>query len=473
MKFRNRDKDLRFLKQRFARREPQFMVVYGRRRIGKTVLLTHWIEECLPGKHLFWTAHRTTSDVLLGGFSEAVATLTPAVKSAIRFTSWQAALEQLFQIGSERRVVAVIDEFPYLVESAPEIPSLMQKLWDKHKANSRLFLILCGSHYHMMHEQFASQQKPLYGRLTENLILEEIAPEDLSLFLPRYSAEQIVETYGVIGGVPGYLELWDDRRPVFKNIEERILTGNTFFSQEATLLIQDEIAEPRTYLAILEAMGGKRCLPSELALATGIAINHMGKYLRTLVDLRLVRRILSEDVKHRTQSRMSRYEISDPFLRFHFQYVYPHADLVQQKRTSRLAEIVRSSFDSYIGTTAYEQLARRRIGDLGDNNQLPFVPDYVGRAWTREVEIDVAAVGWKQRAVLLGECKWQNTRMPESALDDLVARSAKFANFSGFKKHYALFCKAGFATSLRQRAQKESVLLFTGGAIEPCNSHDE
>jgi hypothetical protein len=118
------------------------------------------------------------------------------------------------------------------VECAPEIPSLLQKLWDKHKENSHIFLILCGSHFHMMHEQFVSRQKPLYGRVTESLVLDEIAPEDLGLFLPRYSPEQIVETYSVIGGIPGYLELWDDRTPVFRNIEQRILSGTTFFSQE-------------------------------------------------------------------------------------------------------------------------------------------------------------------------------------------------------------------------------------------------
>jgi uncharacterized protein len=170
-------------------------------------------------------------------------------------------------------------------------------------------------------------------------------------------------------------------------------------------LIQDEIAKPRTYLAILEAMGAKRCTPSELARTTGIAINHMGKYLRTLLDLHFIRRILSEDVKQRSQTRMSRYEIRDPYLRFHFQFIYPHADLVEQKRSSRLSELVHANFDSYVGHTAYEELARRRIARLGDEQKLSFVPDYVGRAWTRHAELDVVAVGWKQKSVLIGECK--------------------------------------------------------------------
>jgi AAA+ ATPase superfamily predicted ATPase len=466
MQFKNRIRDLQFLNQRFAGKKARFMVVYGRRRIGKTVLLRHWIEEHLSGKHLLWTAHRTTSDVLLGGFSEAIAKLTPEVRGEVKFTNWQAAFEQLFHLGNSRRLAVVIDEFPYLVECAPEIPTLLQKLWDKHKDENHLFLILCGSHYHMMHEQFASRQKPLYGRVTENLILDEIAPEELGLFLPRYSPEQIVETYSVIGGVPGYLELWDDRRPVFRNIEEQLLSGITFFSQEATLLIQDEIAEPRTYLAILEAMGANRSTPAELARATGIAINHMGKYLRTLLDLRFVRRILSEDAKNRTQTRMTRYEIRDPFLRFHFQYIYPYADLVQQKRIGRLTEIVRTNFDGYVGNTAYEELARRKIAQLGDEQELSFSPDYIGRAWTRQVELDVVAVGWKQKSVLIGECKWQSARVTDAVLDSLIERGEKFLNFAGFKKHYALFSKSGFTASLEERAKQKNVLLFSGGKLD-------
>jgi AAA+ ATPase superfamily predicted ATPase len=176
--------------------------------------------------------------------------------------------------------------------------------------------------------------------------------------------------------------------------------------------------------------------------------------------------MLSEDVKNRTQSRMSRYEIRDPFLRFHFHYVYPHADLVQQKRTARLSEMVRATFDSYVGSTGYEDLARRLIARMGDEHRLPFSPDYVGRAWTRHAEIDVAAVNWKDKSVILGECKWQSGRVTDATLDDLAKRGEKMANFAGFKKHYALFSKAGFTASLEKRAAREHVLLFRGGAFD-------
>jgi len=162
-------------------------------------------------------------------------------------------------------LIVAIDEFPYLLESVPEFSSILQMVWDQHARSSHLILLLCGSHYHMMFKEFVSGKGPLYGRSTADLLLQEIAPASIGLFLPRYSPEQIVETYSVIGGVPKYLEMWDDRKPVFKNIEDSILSPVTIFRQEAIFLIQDEIPEPRTYLAILEAIGRGIKSPSAIS----------------------------------------------------------------------------------------------------------------------------------------------------------------------------------------------------------------
>lgn len=464
--FINRSRDLSRLNEAFDRTRAEFHVLYGRRRIGKTSLLRHWVDDVLEGQHLYWTAHRTTNEALLEGFSEAILSLIPDVAVPMQLPNWEAAFKQLFRLAEKRRLVAVIDEFPYLVESVPEIPTLLQKLWDQHKSKNQIFLILCGSHYHMMHEQFASSKKPLFGRATESLVLEEIEPGELPLFLPNYSWQQIVETYGVIGGVPAYLELWDDRRPVERNIRELILSGKTFFTQEALMLVQDEIAEPRTYLALLEGLGARLSTPSTLAKSTGIAINHVGKYLKTLVDLRFIRRVISEDVEHRTRTRISRYEIRDPFLRFYFHYLYPNANLVGIGDVEKLAELVKQSFPSYVGSTSYEEFARRKLKALGDGGNLPFVPKYIGRAWTKKVELDVVGVSWTEKAVIFGECKWRSTKVGVDVLDDLIARSQQLQRLAGFKHHYALFSKSGFTAALTQRATNEGVLLFQGPLID-------
>jgi len=467
MVFVNRERELQQLDAILQAVGPQLVVVYGRRRIGKTTLLTHWMNQRVVGEHAYWVAHRTSSDVLLRGFSEAVARLLPAQTTGVVFSDWAAALKQVFALGREHRLIVTLDEFPYLVESVPEIPSLLQTLWDQESQRTRIALVLCGSHYHMMHHQFLSPRQPLYGRATAVIQVEEIGPGDLVEFLPRYSPLQVVETYSVIGGVPKYLELWDDGSTVLRNVERLVLSPASLFRHEALMLIQDEIAEPRTYLAILECLGAGLKAPADLARETGIAINHMGRYLHTLVELRLVRRVLSEDVPDRKRTRASRYEIRDPFLRFYFHFVYRYPELVEQNRTKRLAEIIRSGFDGYVARTGYEELARRAVAEAADRGELPFEPLYIGRAWNRRVEIDVVAISRRERAVLLGECKWHRTRMGPEILVSLHQRAGKLKHVEGFKKHYALFSRSGFTKRLQRQALEDRVLLFEGPDFKP------
>ena len=240
----------------------------------------------------------------------------------------------------------------------------------------------------------------------------------------------------------------------------------TFLSQEALLLIHDEIAEPRTYFGLMEALGSNLRTPAELAKAAGVAINHVGKYLRTLVDLRLVSRVLSGEASDRARTRLTRYEIRDPFFRFYFQFLYPNWPLLQQGRVERMREIVGEGFESYVGRTAYEELARRRIARLGDAGELPFRPDYVGRAWSRAAELDVVAVNWHDRTVLFGECKWRREKMSGDDLRSLRERAGRFPGFAGFKHHWALFSRSGFTAALLQAPERSAgLLLFQDGDL--------
>ena len=455
--FKNHISEIELLNDFANSRRAEMAVLYGRRRIGKTKLLQHWATTH-KSPHLYWTAYRTTSEQLLEGFSAELAFLSPGASSEIVFHSWEAAFDHLFQIAAKKPHIAVIDEFPYLVEMVPEIPTLLQKLWDKHSATSRLILVLSGSHYHMMHEQFSSNRKPLFGRAGRHIILDEIEPDQMQLFLPHYSPEQIVETYGVVGGVPGYLELWDDRRPVWHNVQRLLLSHGTFFSQEAIMLIQDEISEPRTYLGILQALGAGLKTPNQLAKDTGLYINHIGKYLSTLVDLRLVRRVISEDVKNKRKTRISKYEIRDPYLRFHFEFLYPYPD----RRDRWLADQVKERFPAYIGKTAYEELARRHLAKIGGQNRLPFSPQYTGRAWSKDAEIDVVAINREDQSVILGECKWTRRKMNKADLLSLQKRADKLTRLKGFHKHFALFSKSGFTKDISTLPPRERPLRFEG-----------
>lgn len=469
MAFVNREKELAQLDDLFQREEAQFVVIYGRRRIGKTSLIQHWVDQHQSLASLHWTAYKTTSSILLESFSAAVSSQMGRLPEAASFNSWESALETIFEWATTESLVIVIDEFPYLIEAVPEFSSLLQIYWDKNHKKSKLFLMICGSQYHMMVEEFLSGKKPLFGRSTANILLREVELEAMSLFLPRYSPSQIVETYGVIGGVPEYLELWDDGKSVMKNIEELILSPVTIFKQEAIFLIQDEIAEPRTYLAMLEAIGAGLKTPTQISEITGVAISHIGKYLQTLLSFDLISRVYSIEDHRKLNPRSGRYEIHDSFLRFYFTYIRPRMNLLEQKREARLLDMIKESFPSFIGKTSYEILCRKRIAFLGDRGELPFIPDEIGRVYDRRLEIDIAAANMRDHQLLVGECKWKTTKMGAEEIDTLIQKASKLAKWKGYNKLYAFFSKTGFTKDMLKRARDEKHLLFEGPELKRVN----
>jgi AAA+ ATPase superfamily predicted ATPase len=188
----------------------------------------------------------------------------------------------------------------------------------------------------------------------------------------------------------------------------------------------------------------------------------MGKYLRSLLDLGFIRRIISLDAPDRSNTRLSRYEIKDSYLRFFFSFIYPNIELLEQHRYTRLMEIIKENYSAYVGRTGFEELARRHIGQMGDRHELSFIPESVGRIWSRSAEVDVAAIDRKSCNILLGECKWTGKKMDLHVLDRLIEKSKSFIRIKGYKNHFALFSKSGFTSSLQKRAKAESILIFGG-----------
>ncbi len=461
-RFFDRERELAFLQEIDAREGAQLVAVYGRRRIGKTSLLMRWLEAEPKARAVYFVAHRSTSASLLAKFSRALQPVLGTADPAFSFSSWDALLHELARRSRTDRLVVVIDELPYLLESEPSFATILQAAWDRELRRSKVRLFLAGSHYHMMQDTLASPRGPLFGRTTADLLLDEIGLQEMSLFLPDYSPEQLVETYSVIGGVPRYLEAWSDRRPVLANVRDAVLSPVSIFRNEPTFLIQDEIADPRTYLAILEAIGAGMKRPVDIAGLSGVRLAHVGKYLHTLELLRFVRRIVSVEAPSPSTARTSQYEIRDPYLRFHFTFVLPNLRLLEQGRLDRLLGIVRDGFDAYVGKTGYEEICRRHVAALSDRGKLPFDALDVGRIWDRRVEIDIAAIDRRSRTALLGECRWRRGKVGVDVLDDLKSRAMGLRKLAEYKLHYMLFSRAGFTAALEERAKRERVRLVRG-----------
>jgi uncharacterized protein len=447
----------------------QFMVVCGRRRIGKTTLLSYWLHG-RPRKQIrgfYWVAHRSTPEILLRGFSDALAScLGSDMIGKLSFSSWEDAFLQMFALARKEPLVAGIDELPYLLESVPGLASLLQKIWDSQKRGSQLKLILCGSQYHMMQQELFHPKRPLYGRSTASMVIDEIAPTHLGAFLPHYSPVQIVETYSVTGGVPKYLELWDDSKTVLHNIRHVVLSPDKMFRGEAVFLIQDEIPEARTYFAILEALGCGLKTPVTLGRITGLPVTHIGKYLHHLLELRIVRRVHSTEAPNEAQTRLTRYEIRDPYLRFHFEFVHPHPSWVEQNMMEKLMEQITPRFDAFVGKTGYEELARAHLNHLADAGKLPLKPKLIGRAWNTNSEVDLCGLDRKATTALFGECRWNSRKMDSTVLSELKAKADTFPRLRKWKKRFVLFSRSGFTADLTKLAKEEGVMLFDGPLLE-------
>lgn len=462
MSFYNRKKELLLLDDVYNRTNAQFMVIYGRRRIGKTALINHWLEKRIKTTNIYWVAHRSSAKILLHSFSQSIAPLLGISDEGFTFSNWEVALKQLSEISTKKRIVIAIDELPYLIEAVPSFTSILQACWDQYLSKSKIFILICGSHFHMMQHEFISPKGSLYGRTTSDLLLHEIAPNEIKLFLSKYSPEQIIETFSIIGGVPKYLELWNDGKTIFKNLEELILSPVTIFRQEPVFLIQDEISDIRSYLAILEAIGSGMRPQKDIAEKTGIALPNISKYLNVLANLGFIRRIISIDAPDKTNTRMTSYEIRDSYLRFYFSCIQPFISLLEQGRNQRLLDIIKEKFNTYVARNGFEELCRRYITTIGDSGNLSFIPDDIGRIWNRNVEIDIAAINTKDKHLLLGECKWTNTKVNENILKELKTKSLKLRNIKTYTITYALFSKSGFTKGLKAIAKEENILLFDG-----------
>lgn len=456
--FVNRTRELQFLENRFASDGAELIVLYGRRRVGKTELLRTFCED---KPHVFFVADLGTEEGQLAEFTRQIGEFTAGDPNLVApFTSWEAAFNFLSRQTQERLVV-VLDEFTYLIDVNDALPSTFQKLWDTQLQGSRLMLVLCGSYVGMMEQEVLAYRSPLYGRRTGQWRLQPLSFWDAKEMLSRFSLEDMVRAYAVLGGVPAYLRQFDDKLSLLRNIEQKILTLGEFLYDEPRFLLLQELREPSRYFAVLEAVAGGRTRLNEIAQATKIAPTSVSFYLKTLQEMGLIDRIVPATEKNPAKSRWGIYQLSDSYFRFWFRFVYPNHSLLERGETGQVMARVREQLDQYVGP-AFEILCQEAIwrtqGTPNSAIGLDFTPSVVGRWWNRQQEIDVAAIG--EGAVLLGECKWSSRPVGVNILDDLKQRTQPLIEQQEWGNvSYALFSRSGFTPALQKRAETEEILL--------------
>jgi len=394
VKFVDRKEELSLLERLCGEGKPHLVLVYGRRRVGKTRLLLELLSR-RPGLYFY---------VPLGGRDTVLAELSRAVEGeffrGFRFPDFSSFLEYI-AVKLERGVTVVVDEFQRLAEVEGAI-SLLQRYWDERFSKSRGVLILSGSTVGVIERVALRGDAPLYGRRTAVLKLEPLGFRALTEWFTGYSPLELVKIYGAFGGTPAYLELVDEGKSPERNIIDLVLSKRGPLHEEPLFLLLEELRAPARYMDVLTAISQGRRTLSEIASAAGISRENLTTYLATLEHLGLIER--ERPVLSRGRSM---YSIKDPFFAFWFRFVWPNKSLLERGLENELWASVAVDFNTYLGWV-FEKVALEHVVSEVRSGRFPLEPDVVGRWWAKGEEVDIVVASAREGVGALIEVKWSD-----------------------------------------------------------------
>jgi hypothetical protein len=446
MTFVDRDEELSILDDEFGQfpKRASLVVIYGRRRVGKTELIKEFGKK---RDHIYLLATLQSKEEVIRNFSLKVAEFF-GDKSVLAqpHTTWEGFFEYLIKELKARKtpLILAFDEFTYLIQQDHAIPSIFQYYWDEKLKDLPVMLVLCGSYVGMMEKEVLSYKSPLYGRSTRQLFVLELDFKYLHEFMPNYSKEQLVELYAILGAVPFYLLQFDQDKPPMDNVRTVFLDKSRSLFNDGLLLLREEVKEPRNYLSILKAISFGKTTPKEIADNAHLDQLLVGKYLDVLRGMKLVSRFVPVAEKNPEKSKKGIYKITDHYYDFWLKFVYPYSDYVEEGRQDELIKnIIAPNFGAYVGR-AFEALARKKLIELNKKGKLPFTFEHVGAWWSGETEIDLVALNPKTKEILFAEVKWSDLKEGEVSgiLSGLKEKAALVKwNIDGRKEYYAVIAK--------------------------------
>lgn len=452
--FIGRKREIALLDQLWQQPQATMLILYGRRRVGKTRLITHWVKNSQK-RALYWVAEPSSAADQLRSFSQAIYNFEHTGEAApqnFTYASWQQAFEQVAQLAERERFALFIDEFTYVLAITPSIAGTLQNLWDHQLKQRNLFLTICGSHLGMMQRQILAYQAPLYGRATQQIHLQPLTFGTTADFFPNYRPDERVALYAIFGGIPAYWERINPHQSISYNIKQQLLTPNNLMQFEPRLLLQDFIQDPHNYVSILSAIANGDRTQKQISTRTGLPQGHVSKYVGVLRDSGFVHRRVPVTAKE--SSRLGRYHIIDPYLRFYYRFLASRqAQLALGESDLALAEIQRHLID-FIGTHTWEEICREWTLRAGVRQLIGVTPDQVGSAWTKTAQVDVVGINSMEKTLVLGECKWGSKQTGRQVLQALADKTADIVPKNGrWHVHYLGFSRHGWSDAAHALAQ--------------------
>lgn len=453
-----REKEIRTMNQRFDKGNFECIVIYGRRRVGKTALIN---EFCKGKPAIYFSALNASAQENLEALSKAIYLYkNPGEVNAPVYQNYENALDAVTEIAKERRVVFVIDEYPYLARSERSISSRLQHVIDHIWQNSRLFLILCGSSMSFMEYQVLGYESPLYGRRTAQFKVQALTYREVTAFHQGLCVEDQALLYGITGGVPHYINKLEVEGDLDEAVRENLLNTSSYLFEEPENLLKQELREPAIYNSVISAIAGGASHANEIATKVGVESGICAKYLRVLLELGILKK---ETPIMEKAGKKTIYIIDDNFFRFWYRFVPGNMSAISAGRMEQIYErAIRPYFSDYMGLI-FEKMCLEYL--LRYAQDLPILLSDAGQWWgtdpktRKEVQIDIVGVPVEGQEYIIGSCKYKNTPVGVDELELLRQYASVFRQ--GCRFHYFIFSKGGFTKALRELSGQGEVTLLT------------
>ena len=450
MNFINREKEMETLDREY-KKENSFVVIYGRRRVGKTTLIKEFIKD---KKAFYFFADKQNENLQIERFKNQIAeNFKDEILKKIEIKDWDTLFEYLIMKISNEKFVLVIDEFQYLTLINKNFSSIFQRIYDEKLKDKNIMIILCGSLISMMYSETLAYDSPLYGRRTAQIKLQPIKFKYYNKFFKNKSTQDLIELYSITGGIPKYILSIDREQSALYNIENNLFDKNNYLYSEPKFLIQEEVNDLSRYFSILNAISIGHTKMSSISSYLQINAGGISAYISKLIELDILEKEIpiTENIDN---SKKVLYKIKDNYLKFWFAYIYPYQSYFEIENLTYIKNKINNEFELYV-SKIYEDLARESMWE-----NIPFPLLKVGRWWDKNTEVDIVALG-ENNKIIFGECKYSKKQVGLSILKQLQekAKNIKWNN-NNREEYFILFSKSGFSEELEELAQKEKNIIL-------------
>jgi len=453
--FIGRDFEIKELNKLYNTDKFQCIIVYGRRRVGKTRLIQEFIKD---KKAIYFASMETNSRHNLLNFTNAILKVFGSdLDEDLSFKDWDASFDYIYKKSLNERLILVIDEYPYLAKSESYLSSLLQIKIDHFLVDTKLFLILCGSSMSFMEYQVLGYKSPLYGRRTAQIKMKSLDFFDSIKFHNNFSIYDQAIIYGLTGGTPQYLNLISDDKTIRENIIDCFLNTTSFLYEEPINLIMQELDEPNVHNGIITAIANGASKLNEISTKVDIESKKCSTYINSLISIGLVKR---EVPIYDNDNKRAIFVLKDNLFKFWYRFIPDNISNIEANDSKSIYEnSIEPYLSDYMGgifeDICIEYMMRKLVTE-----ELPFMFGNIGRWWgnvnRRQEEIDILAIDSSKTKAIFGECKWRNEPVSIDVIKSLMEKGDLFPQFK--QKYYFFFSKSGFDEKA-MKMEKENNLI--------------